>query len=151
MAHLMNDPYRVTIEMGDNGWWTVDVPDVPGAHSEAQTLARARRNAREVIALMLDLPPGAEDSIKLEERIVVPGEVERVVERARRTRAEAEEAAEVARQATEDALAAIDKYLPDLGLRDKAELVGLSFQRVAQLRPGTPRRGRRAVPARPAG
>lgn len=151
MAHLMNDPYRITIEMGDNGWWTVDVPDVPGAHTEAQTLARARHNAREVIALMLDLPRGAEETIELEERIVLPEEVEGVVEWVRRVRAEAEAAAEVARQATEDALAAMEKYLPELGIRDRAELLGLSFQRVAQLRPGAPRRGRRATPSRQAG
>jgi predicted RNase H-like HicB family nuclease len=144
MADLMT--YRIDIEMGDNGWWTVDVPSVPGAHTEGQTLARARRNAREVIALMLNLPDGAEESLELEEHLSLPEEVQAVVESARCARRAAEKAAEVAQQATQDALAAIERHLPDLGLRDRADLLGLSYQRVAQLRPGAPRRGRRPAP-----
>jgi predicted RNase H-like HicB family nuclease len=146
----MADPmtYRIDIEMGDNGWWTVDIPSVPGAHSEGQTLARARHNAREVIALMLNLPEGAEESIELEEHLSLPEGVRAVVESACSARREAEKAAEVAQQATQDALAALEKCLPDLGLRDRADLVGLSYQRVAQLRPGAPRRGRRPMPRR---
>jgi predicted RNase H-like HicB family nuclease len=138
--------YRVDIEMGDNGWWTVDVPEVPGAHTEGQTLSRARNNAREVIALMLDLPEGAEEGIELEEHLRLPVEVEAAVESARSARRLAEQAADAAHRATEDALAALEMHLPDLGLRDRADLVGLSFQRVAQLRPGAPRRGRRPMP-----
>ena len=144
----MKGPYRIVIEMGDNGWWTIDVPEVPGAHSEAQTLARARHNAREVIALMLDLPEGAEETMELEERLILPKEIQSYVERARSARQKAEKAAELTRQATEDALAVIETHLPELGLRDRAELVGLSYQRVAQLHPGAPRRGRRPEPRR---
>lgn len=150
MADQMK-PYRITIEMDTNGWWFVDVPDVPGAHTDGQTLAAARRNAREVIALMEHIPDDVVDTIELDERIILPREVQSTVDWARTAREEAERAAAAARSATDDALAAIEKYLPDLGLRDQAELVGLSYQRVAQLRPGTPRRGRRAHPTKRAG
>lgn len=146
MADQVTSTYRIIIEMGDNGWWTVDVPDVPGAHTEAQTLARARRNAREVIALMLNLPRGAEDTMELEERLALPDDVGACIERARSLRAEAERVNEALRAASADALAMVEKQLPQIGIRDQAELLGVSFQRIAQLRPGAPRRGRRAAP-----
>ena len=138
--------YRVNIQLDDNGWWFVDVPDIQGAHSEGQTLARARSNIREAIVLMEDLPSGAENTFDLEERIVLPVAVRRAVAKVQRARARAEAAAEEARTATEEALEALSTHLPDLGLRDQAELVGVSFQRVQQLRPGAPRRGRRPAP-----
>jgi predicted RNase H-like HicB family nuclease len=148
MVETMNRPtYKITVEMDTNGWWFVDVPDVPGAHTQGQTLARARANAREVIALMGDLPSGAEDSFDLDETIKLPGPARQAVTKAQRAREKAERAAAEARKSTEEALDVLAEALPGLGLRDQAELVGVSYQRVAQLRPGAPRRGRRPAPA----
>lgn len=143
--------YRVTIDLDENGWWFVDAPDVQGAHSEGQTLARARSNIREAIVLMDDLPSGAEDAFDVEERIVLPVPVRRAVTKVQRARERAEAAAENARAATEEALDVLSTHLPELGLRDQAELVGVSFQRVQQLRPGAPRRGRRPAPTKRVG
>jgi predicted RNase H-like HicB family nuclease len=142
--------YRVNIQLDDNGWWFVDAPEVQGAHSEGQTLARARSNIREAIVLMEDLPSGAEE-FDIEERIVLPVAVRRAVAKVQRARERAATAAEDAREATEEALDVLSSHLPELGLRDQAELVGVSFQRVQQLRPGTPRRGRRPAPTRQVG
>ena len=140
--------YKITIEPDDNGWWTVSADDVRGAHSDGQTLARARTNIREAIALMEDLPEGAEATMELEERIVLPVGVRDAVEYVQQLRAEAERINLLVRGATNDALDVLEKCLPDLGLRDQADLLGVSFQRVAQLRPGAPRGGRRSAPAR---
>jgi predicted RNase H-like HicB family nuclease len=140
--------YRITIEADDNGWWTVSADDVRGAHSHGQTLARARENIREAIALMEDLPEGAEATMTLEERIILPSDVEAVVGQAQRLRAEAERIEQQLRDVTNDALDQFDRCLPGLGIRDKADLLGLSYQRIAQLRPGLPRGGRRATPAK---
>lgn len=140
--------YKITIEPDENGWWTVSADDVRGAHSHGQTLARARANIREAIALMEDLPEGAEATIELEEKIVLPEGVRGPIEHVQQLRAEAERINLMLRGATNDALDMLDKCLPDLGLRDQADLLGVSFQRIAQLRPGAPRGGRRAAPAR---
>jgi predicted RNase H-like HicB family nuclease len=139
--------YKITIEPDDNGWWTVSANDVRGAHSHGQTLARARENVREAIALMEDLPEGAEATLNLEERIILPPEVEHVVGQIRSLRAEAERIEHQLRDTTNEALERIDQCLPGLGIRDKADLLDLSYQRIAQLRPGLPRGGRRPAPA----
>ena len=46
--------YRVTAERSD-GWWAFSVPEVPGAHGQAKRLDQVPAEARDVIALMLDL------------------------------------------------------------------------------------------------
>jgi len=139
--------FRVTMTPENNGWWFADAVDVPGAHSQGQTLSRARANIKEAIAAVLDLPRGAEGTMELEERIEFPDPATAAaIEGALRTREHAEAAAADARQALDHALEAIQQAMPGLGVRDQAELLGVSFQRVAQLRPGGPRRGRRTAP-----
>jgi hypothetical protein len=147
MADPMNT-YRITIEMDTNGWWFVNALDVPGAHSHGQTLAAARRNIREAIVLMGDLPAGAEDTFELAEWIQFPAAVSAVLEAVGHARAEHEAATVRLRETTDEALKTLTKEYPDLGLRDLAELLGLSYQRVAQLLPGRPRSGRKAAPSR---
>lgn len=45
--------YRVVVTRED-GRWLADVPDVPGAHTWANSLNALRKAVREVIALMDD-------------------------------------------------------------------------------------------------
>lgn len=136
--------YRITIEPDEDGWWTVSADDVPGAHSHGQTLAATRRNIKEAIAMMENLPPGAEDTMTLSERIVLPPASDEARAMAWSARADYEAVAARLRDATNQALEVFEKEFPDLGLRDLADLLGLSYQRVAQLRPGRPKGGRRA-------
>lgn len=138
--------YRIMIRPDDNGWWFVQADGVPGAHSQGQTLARARINIREAIALVEDLSEEAERLMELDERIVLSAGVEQALESARSARANADSLAEEARRATEAALDALAQQMPEVGLRDQADLVGLSFQRVAQMRPGGHRPTRRPNP-----
>lgn len=140
--------YRVTYKMDDNGWWFVDAPDVPGAHSNGQTIARAQANIREAIAGMLDLPGGVEATMELEESYDLPDDVKSALCAVRHARDELEKLTEDLRESTDNALATLQSHYPDMGLRDRAALLGVSFQRIAQLRPGAPRRGRRPTPVR---
>lgn len=140
--------YRITIEPDEDGWWAVSADDVRGAHSHGQTLAAARRNIREAIALMDDLPAGAEDTMALDEKVILPPASDEARAAVWAARMEQELAATRLREATGQALEVFAKEFPDLGLRDLAELFGLSYQRVAQLVPGRPRSGRKAAPSR---
>ncbi len=54
--------YRVEVEHGQR-WWIVTIPEVPSAHTQVQHLREVEPMAREVIALMLDIP---EDSFGLD-------------------------------------------------------------------------------------
>ena len=54
----------------DNGAWFVKVADIPGPHSHGRTIAAARKNIREAIALVLDLNDDA--SFDLTETFDIP-------------------------------------------------------------------------------
>lgn len=140
--------HRVAYRMDDNGWWYVEALDVPGAHSHGQTIARAGANIREAIAGMLDLPEGAEADLELEERYDLPSALETALTDVRACRAYLDQVRASLGASTESALEMIEKFYPDMGLRDRAALLGVSFQRVAQLRPGgTTPSGRKRAPS----
>ena len=134
---MVNPTYTVQYEHDDNGDWLVTVPDVPSAHTFGRTLSHAREMAREVIALVLDVEP---DAFGIRDEVLLGAPADRLIREAREARARAEVATAEAQAAT---LAAIDR-LDDLTVRDAAEVLGVSFQRVHQLRAaaraGTPRR-----------
>jgi predicted RNase H-like HicB family nuclease len=46
--------------------WLADVPDLPGAHTWAKNLPGLDRSVREVIALVEDLPEGAETRLSFD-------------------------------------------------------------------------------------
>lgn len=47
----------------DEGWWTLEAPDVRGLHSQSRDLDGAESAARDAIATMLDVPADAFDVI----------------------------------------------------------------------------------------
>jgi hypothetical protein len=57
--------YRVAVTRDEAGYWTASVAGVDGAHTEARMLAGLNHEVREVIALVLHLPDGAESSLDL--------------------------------------------------------------------------------------
>ena len=120
--------YRLDLERDETGAWIARVPDVPGCHTYGRTLEQARRRIREALALWVDDAATAE----LDEQIHLPRRARQALqrsatlrERARRDRAEAH-------AATADAASVLVDEL-DLGMRDAAELLGVSHQRVQQL------------------
>ena len=120
-------PVYTAVFEPDDGRWLVTVPEVPGAHSHGRTVARGRANVREALALVLDVD---EDSFDLGDQFKLPARVRQAVDRARCARAQAQEAETKALEATREAIGALD----NLSVRDVAELVGVSFQRIQQIR-----------------
>jgi predicted RNase H-like HicB family nuclease len=119
--------YVVRFERSEPGWWHVSVPSVPGCHTQARSLQQGRARIREALGLFVE---GAETA-ELVDEPRLPREARTAVARAARVRRRAEDSA---REAAEETLAA-DGKLADLGLslRDRAALLGVSFQRIAQL------------------
>lgn len=119
---------RYTFENGD---WIVEIDQVPRVHSFGRTLARARENIRDALGLWVQ----AEDLDLLaidEEFEGLPKGLIDVVVAANATRAKATELAEEAQGLTAEAA---KRLVADHGMsvRDAAELLHLSHQRVHQL------------------
>jgi predicted RNase H-like HicB family nuclease len=135
--------YHATFEMDSSGQWLVELEEIPEVHSFARTLGKAREYVIDALALWLNLP--AEE---VKDRIefcppALPDHVLRTVQRALAEREIAEAVSNVAGDLLIDAsIALVDDA--HLSMRDAAEILGMSHQRVQQLvasaRPGTPER-----------
>lgn len=42
-------------EKTPDGWWVVSVPEIPGAHSQGETIEEARENIRDAVRLLLEV------------------------------------------------------------------------------------------------
>lgn len=122
--------YRVVVER-DEDVWIADVPDVPGAHTQAGNLTKLDVNVRQVIALVLDLPDGAEPTLELQyEYVNVPAPV-KVAAILGRRRAQAEE--DLAVVQAQAAQSAADLVKQGWSLRDVGPLLGVSAGRISQI------------------
>lgn len=130
--NMTQTAYTVTYDRDDNHRWFVRCPAVPGAHSHGRTLASARSNICEAIALVLDLPDDTEFDLIEVIRVSDPG-LQRALDRARNLRQRARELDEQCQAATLDAVTTSDNSGDSIGMRDIAELLGISHQRVQQL------------------
>lgn len=126
--------YKVVFDRDETGAWIVEIPGVKGCHTWGRTIEKARENIREALALFID-----RDAAKAEfdEEIRPPAGAREVVERARASRIAADRAASEAQEATRVAvdILARDQHLP---MRDIADLIGISYQRVHQLASSQP-------------
>lgn len=123
----MKHTYRVEVRRGDR-WWVLSVPEIPAAHSQARTLAEAEPTARDLIAVMLEVPA---DSFGLDVHVTLPADVAAHLRRSAElredsARAQAEAAAEVR-------CAAQQLRASGLPLRDIGQALGVSYQRAHQL------------------
>jgi predicted RNase H-like HicB family nuclease len=50
----VNTTYHVARERDDTGWWVASIREVPGCHSQGQTIDEARRRVREALGLFVD-------------------------------------------------------------------------------------------------
>jgi len=116
------------LERDENGAWIVRSPHVPGFHTYGRSLRQAKSRAREALSLWVE----DADDAELEFQYHLPKqwrEATRGFRQARTRAMNAEREAQVL--ATE-----VASYLTadcGLSLRDAAELLGLSHQRVQQL------------------
>ncbi|MGH9072188.1 MAG: type II toxin-antitoxin system HicB family antitoxin [Acidimicrobiales bacterium] len=117
--------YRVSVRRDpeDDRFWLANVAGEPGAHSFGRSLVEAKRNAVEVVALWFELEPDAFD-IDWEIQL---GKLGGPVRQARKAMAHAEED----RGRRDDAVRALTAA--GVSYRDVGELLGMSFQRVAQI------------------
>jgi predicted RNase H-like HicB family nuclease len=110
-------------------WWAVTIDGVKGAHSQAKRLDQVESNAREVIALMTDQEADSFDVQVIHE---LPTEWRNVLEHYLKLSDEASERQQRLSEAQDVTVA----QLIDSGLsmRDVGSLMGISFQRVAQVK-----------------
>jgi predicted RNase H-like HicB family nuclease len=114
--------------------WTVAAPDVHPAHSWGPNLKSATEHIKEAIALVLDLPAGAERHLVLDAEYRIAGEDAEepsVFRRARDARRKLKDAQQEADETLRDAVEEGRKH--SLSLRDIATMTDVSYQRVAQV------------------
>ncbi|MQA26550.1 MAG: type II toxin-antitoxin system HicB family antitoxin [Micromonosporaceae bacterium] len=127
--------YKVHVTREDEHW-LADVPDVPGAHTHARSLAGLRRAVREVITLMADYADSAVDDEDAFDIVFgfdfADDDMDSMITAIRELRAQVDQAQRRLAELTPSALHALDSE--GLSVRDEAEVLGLSHQRVQQLR-----------------
>ncbi len=123
--------------MRDGRWWMVHIPEIDGL-TQARRLSEAETMAREYIALDQNLPLGDIKAETVSVRMDGPA-FRDLLEIAREIKSLRAEANEMERKATEKAQA-YARSLTTYGVpvRDIAELLDISPQRVSQLANSTP-------------
>jgi DNA recombination protein RmuC len=124
---------RFTVEVTHDGdVWVADVPALAGAHTQAGNLTRLDEAIREVIALVEDLPEGAEAALELDYEYEGLDAVARAASLIGRHRAELDRV----QSALADQTTTLVHELSELGwsVRDAAHLLNISPGRVSQIR-----------------
>lgn len=120
--------YTVRIERDETGAWVADVPEVPGCHSYGRSLRQAKRRIRE--ALSLWVPDAERADLSFDVRL--PPATARSVAKAVSARESADRAQREALDVTRRAATELTRRFR-LSVRDAAELLGVSHQRIQQL------------------
>lgn len=121
--------YQATVER-EPGWWIVRVPELDLV-TQARRIGDIQRMATDVVAAWLDVDPAI---VHVEiEGFTPPAAVIDQMEQAKRLLSKATREQEEAGRLASDAVRVLVDEL-GLTLRDAAEILGISHQRVAQLR-----------------
>jgi predicted RNase H-like HicB family nuclease len=129
MVAIMKPTYRVTA-VRSGRWWAIEVPELRGVHSQARRLDQVESMAREVIALMLEVPEDSFDVV-VEPDLASLGGVREAVEAALGERERANAAQEAASSAMRHAVSEI--RASGYTSRDAGMLLGVSNQRISQI------------------
>lgn len=127
-TQMKGGSYRAVFERDESGAWIARVPSMRGCHTHGRSLEQARRRLREALGLWVS----DADTAGLVEEIRLPLGASRAIRESRKRRVRADESRAHAQKATRQAARTLVEEL-HLGLRDAAELLGLSHQRVQQL------------------
>jgi predicted RNase H-like HicB family nuclease len=127
----MKKRYTVQFDKdADSGWWVVTVPEIPGCLTQGRSLAEGRRRIREALALFIDEKLAA--TVDLVDDVRLPKSTGAVVKQAATVRAQLDELQAEAIKAT-SAAAKLLVRKSGLSVRDAADLLGVSHQRIQQL------------------
>jgi len=131
VAHQMT--YRVVFTKEDKDW-TVIAPDVHPAHSWGPNLRSATAHIKEAIALVLDLPEGAEETMVLNGEYHLEG-LDNGEPNVFRNARDARHGLKAAQEKADEALrlAIEEGRRHNLSIRDIATMTDVSHQRVAQI------------------
>jgi|GEM_PF-1351539 len=131
-TQLMTNRCHATFELDESGVWIAQIEEIPQVHTFGRTLGKAREYLVDALALWLDLPiDDVKDSIDFHP-VKLPVGVQNIVYEATAARAMADAATEAVSELTSAAALALTRDAR-LSLRDAAELLGVSHQRVQQL------------------
>ena len=118
----------VYFERDESGAWLARVPSVKGCHTYGRTLAQARARIREALSVWVD----DAHEIDLVEHVRLPASARATLRRSEAARRRADrERVKAPTELGATARALVQTH--GLSLRDAADLVGLSHQRVQQL------------------
>lgn len=128
LARTFKVIYEYDVDAKQGAGWLVHIPEVQSCHTDGRSLAEARRNIRECLAVCLD--DEARDAIAaaaiFEEEFRIPSALRKAVQRATKARQEAAK-----QRATE--VEAARAIAETLSLRDAGELLGMSAEGVRKL------------------
>ena len=126
-----------------SGWWVARVKEAPAAITQGRTLAEARRRIREVLVLALGSSSAAR-RVALVEDVRMPATALRALREVAASRTRLVQEKDRLSAAIETAISTLLDGM-HLSVRDAGELLGLSHQRVQQLRAAS-LPGRRRAP-----
>lgn len=120
--------YRISAQRNERGWWIIRVLDFRHVVTQARRASEIEEMARDVIALLEDVPP---DSFDVDITHRVAGDLDDDIAEARRLRREADDLSARSREATAD----VARRLRDAGLsvREIGALLGIAHQRAQQI------------------
>jgi predicted RNase H-like HicB family nuclease len=113
-----------------SGWWVVRIPEIQGCLTQGRSIAEGRRRIREALELFID--EAEAEQATLVDDVRLPPAVRRQIRHVAAVREKADRFRTQAQDATRAAVGELTRRA-GLSVRDAAEMLGISFQRVQQL------------------
>ena len=129
MVAIVKPTYKVSAVRSGH-WWAIEVPELRGVFSQARRLDQVESMAREVIALMLEVPQDSFDVV-VEPDLSSIGAVREAIEAALHERERANAAQDAASTAMRHAVSEV--RASGYTSRDAGLLLGVSNQRISQI------------------